>query len=108
MKLTIINEVGDDARTHAEQKPPAVEREPTTMLDFLDAVAATIAFSPAAQRRALARTIAAWNDDDYWWATGAQSPALLRDLVTEIDLATRPREGEKEALWAADRAADAA
>jgi hypothetical protein len=69
------------------------EQPITGMYELLDAVEAVIASADPAKRETLAKTIDAYCKDfpdEFFWATGAQSPALLYQLMMVIDSATRP------------------
>ena len=65
----------------------------TGMYELLDAVEAVIAASDPAKRETLAQTIDAYCEDfpdEFFWATGAQSPSLLHHLMMAIDWSSRP------------------
>jgi hypothetical protein len=107
MRLTIINEVGDDILHHVQRSGTDDRHDFTCLCDVVDAVGEAIADASPKARRALSRAIAAWSHDcpdEFGWALGPQAPVLLHNLLTEIDLACRPRDGEVEALRAADEA----
>ena len=61
--------------------------------ELFDAVEAVVKSADPAQRKALAQTIDAYADDfpdEFFWAIGAQSPALLNHMLSTIDAACRP------------------
>jgi hypothetical protein len=63
------------------------------MYEVLQALEATIASAEPAKREALAETLDAYHEDfpdEFHWAIGAQSPALLYHLMMSIDTACRP------------------
>ena len=65
----------------------------TDMYELLDAIESVVASSDPAKREALAKTIDAYCEDfpdEFFWATGAQSPVLLYHLMMAIDSASRP------------------
>ena len=65
----------------------------TDMYEFLDALTDVITSSDPAKRELLAEMIDGYaNDfpDDFFWAIGAQAPALLHDLMIAIDSSCRP------------------
>jgi hypothetical protein len=65
----------------------------TSMYEFLDALRDVITSSDPAKRELLAEMIDGYaNDfpDDFFWATGAQAPVLLHNLMIEIDSSCRP------------------
>ena len=66
------------------------------MIDALDAV---IKASTPEKRAALRNTIDAWSTgtlgDEFWWATSAQAPALLHNLMIAVDLAAYSDDEEK-------------
>jgi hypothetical protein len=71
---------------------------PTDLYDLLDAIEATLAAADPVKRDALAKTIDAYAEDypeEFWWATGAQAPALLHHLLRTIDAACRPEAQSK-------------
>ena len=74
--------------------------EPMTgMYELLEAIEATITGADPAKREALAATIDAYVEDfpdEYYWATGAQAPALLHHLMQTIDAACRPPSKSKQ------------
>lgn len=72
--------------------------EPTDMHSLVDALEAVIAAADPAKREALAATIDAYAEDcpdEFFWAIGAQAPALLYHLLTMIDAACRPESQSK-------------
>lgn len=69
------------------------DEAPTDMYGLLDAVEAVIKAADPARREALAEAIdgyAADFPDDFSWAVGPSSPALLHHLMVLIDSACRP------------------
>ena len=73
--------------------------EPITgMYELLDAIEAVIKAADPAKRETLATTIDAYAEDfpdEFFWATGAQSPSLLNHLMMVIDSASRPEAQSK-------------
>jgi hypothetical protein len=72
----------------------STDEEPVTgMYEFLDAVEHVIAASDPAKRKLLAETIDAYANDfpeEFFWATGAQAPVLLHNLILAVDWSCRP------------------
>ena len=69
------------------------EDEFVGMYEVLEAIEAVIRASDPAKRKVLAKVIDAYHDccpDEFHWATGAQSPALLHNLIIAIDSSCRP------------------
>jgi len=69
------------------------ETPPTGMFEVLDAVEAVLQAADPAKREALAKTNDAYAEDfpdEFYWAIGAQAPALLQHLLSTIDAACRP------------------
>jgi len=65
----------------------------TGMYEFLDALRDVITSSDPAKRELLAEMIDGYANnfpDDFFWATGAQAPVLLHNLMIEIDSSCRP------------------
>jgi hypothetical protein len=61
--------------------------EDTPMYDLLDAVSAAIVASTPERREAISAAIKRYAErrpQDFVWATGAQSPALLQRLLISI------------------------
>lgn len=72
--------------------------EVVTMYELLDALEQVITATDPAKRRTLADTINAYAKDypdDFFWATGAQSPTLLSNLMMIIDTASQPEAESK-------------
>jgi hypothetical protein len=69
------------------------------MYELLEAVEAVIRAADPAKREALAETIDAYAEgplaEEFFWATGAQSPVLLHHLISGIDAACRPESQSK-------------
>ena len=69
------------------------------MYDLLEAVEAVIRAADPAKREALADAIDAYAEgplaEEFFWATGAQSPVLLHHLMTMLDAACRPESQSK-------------
>ena len=69
------------------------------MYELLEAVEAVIRAADPAKREALAETIDAYAEgpfaEEFFWATGAQSPVLLHHLMSGIDAACRPESQSK-------------
>ena len=62
------------------------------MFELLDALQEAIEASTADRRMALAKTIDAYSEscpEEFYWATGPQSPVLLHHLIFAIDRACR-------------------
>jgi hypothetical protein len=73
-------------------------RDITCVHTLLEAIEAAIQSATPATRQALAETIDAYESDfpdDYYWATGVQSPRLLYDLFMTIDSACRTKVASK-------------
>ena len=69
------------------------EQPITGMYELLDAIEAVIGSSDPQKRATLAKTIDAYCEDfpeDFFWATSAQAPSLLYNLMMAIDSASRP------------------
>jgi hypothetical protein len=66
----------------------------TGMYELLDAAEAVVKAADPTKREALAETIDAYATgeffDEFFWARGPQSPALLHYLINAIDSACRP------------------
>jgi hypothetical protein len=63
------------------------------MYDVLDALEACLQAANPAKREALAMAIDGYArdfHDEFFWATGAQSPTLLHNLLMVIDAGCRP------------------
>jgi hypothetical protein len=74
-----------------------IDDNPTGMYELFDAIEAVIRSSDPAKRAALAETIDAFAEDfpdEFFWATGAQSPVFLHHMMSAIDIACREK-GEK-------------
>ena len=72
--------------------------EPTGMYELLDAIEAVVKAADPVKREALAQIIDAYADDfpdEFFWATGAQAPALLNHMLSTIDAACRPEKQSK-------------
>ena len=70
----------------------------TDMHSLIDALEAVIAAADPAKREALATAIDAYAEDcpdEFYWAIGAQAPALLYHLFMMIDAACRPESQSK-------------
>ena len=69
------------------------------MYEMLEAVEAVIRAADPAKREALADAIDAYAEgpfsEEFFWATGAQSPVLLHHLMSAIDAACRPESQSK-------------
>jgi hypothetical protein len=68
------------------------------MYEVLDALEAVIKAADPDKRNALAETIDAYAEhfpEDFFWATGPQSPALLGHLMMVVDSACRPEAQSK-------------
>jgi hypothetical protein len=69
------------------------------MYELLEAVEAIIRAADPAKREALADVIDAYAEgplaEEFFWATGAQSPLLLHHLMSAIDAACRPESQSK-------------
>jgi hypothetical protein len=67
--------------------------EITGMYELLDALEEALKSADLAKRRKLAQTIRAYESDlpdEFYWSVGAQSPALLHNLMSSIDATCRP------------------
>jgi hypothetical protein len=63
------------------------------MYELLDALEEALKSADLAKRRKLAEAIRAYEadlPDEFYWAVGAQSPALLHNLMSSIDASCRP------------------
>ena len=72
--------------------------EVVTMYELLEALEQVIKAADPVKRKALADTVDAYSEaysDDFFWATGAQSPTLLSNLMMSIDIASRPEAESK-------------
>ena len=72
--------------------------EPTGMYELLDAIEAVVKAADPVKRAVLARTIDAYSQDfpdEFFWAIGAQSPALLHTMLISIDSCCRPEKQSK-------------
>jgi hypothetical protein len=73
--------------------------EPITgMYEFLDALEAAIRSAEPTKREALAETLDDYSGDfpeEFYWAIGAQSPALLNHMMMTIDVSCRPESQTK-------------
>jgi hypothetical protein len=70
----------------------------TDLYDLIDALEAVITASDPEKREQLARIIDGYaddNPDDFFWATSAQSPTLLYQVLMTIDAACRPSSQSK-------------
>jgi hypothetical protein len=70
----------------------------TGVYELIEAIEAIIEAADPARREALARTIDAYAEDfpdEFFWATGAQAPMLLYQMLSSIDLACRPEAQSK-------------
>jgi hypothetical protein len=70
----------------------------TSMYDVLDALEQVLKASDPAKRQALAKAIDEYSEDfpdEFFWAVGAQSPALLHNLMMTIDASSRPEAQSK-------------
>jgi hypothetical protein len=68
------------------------------MYEVLDALEAVIYSADPIKRKDLAEIMDEYSEDfpdDFHWAVGAQSPALLSNLVMAIDIACRANEPPK-------------
>jgi hypothetical protein len=62
------------------------------MYDLLDAIEGVIKSADPTRRASLAQIIDAYSEsfpEDFFWAVGPQSPALLNHILTTIDAACR-------------------
>ena len=62
------------------------------MYELLDALEEALKSADLVKRRKLAETIGAYEKDlpdEFYWAVGAQSPALLHNLMSSIDATCR-------------------
>jgi hypothetical protein len=76
------------------------------MYEVLDALEAAIASADPTKREALAKAIDGYHEDfpeEFHWALGAQSPALLYHLLMSIDSACRPSSQSKKRLALVNR-----
>jgi hypothetical protein len=67
--------------------------EITGMYELLDALEEALKSADLGKRRKLAQTIRAYEadlPDEFYWSVGAQSPALLHNLMSSIDATCRP------------------
>jgi hypothetical protein len=74
------------------------DEEITGMYEVLDALEAVLKAADPEKRATLARTLDAYHEDfpeDFHWALGAQSPALLYHLLMAIEVGCRPETGSK-------------
>jgi hypothetical protein len=72
--------------------------EMTGMYELLDALREVIKAADPNKREKLAAVVDACADDfahDFFWATGAQSPTLLSNLLMTIDASCRPDQQSK-------------
>jgi hypothetical protein len=72
--------------------------EVTGMYEVLEAIEDALRTADPAQLTSLAETIDAYAKDfpeEFFWATGAQAPWLLANLVLTIDSACRPERASK-------------
>jgi len=70
----------------------------TGVYELIEAIEAIIEAADPARREALARTIDAYAEDfpdEFFWATSAQAPMLLYQMLLSIDLACRPEAQSK-------------
>ena len=68
------------------------QEEVTGHFEVLDAIEATIRAAPKEQRDEMARVLDAYSEDfpeEFFWAVGAQAPALLHYLLSILDRACR-------------------
>ena len=68
-----------------------------SMYELLDALKAVIKSADPEKQRELVKTIDGYAEhfpDDFFWATSAQSPTLLYNLMMVIDSASRPDESK--------------
>jgi hypothetical protein len=68
------------------------------MYELLDAIEAVVKAADPVKREALAQTIDSYSEDfpdEFFWATGPQSPALLNHMLSAIDAACRPEKQSK-------------
>jgi hypothetical protein len=74
------------------------EDNPAGMYEFLDALEEVIKAADPSRRKHLAQTIDDYSQDfpeEFFWATGAQSPMLLHTLMMAIDVSCRPEAQSK-------------
>jgi hypothetical protein len=72
--------------------------EMTGIYELLDALREVIKAADPNKREKLAAVLDAYADDfahDFFWATGAQSPTLLSNLLMTIDASCRPDQQSK-------------
>jgi hypothetical protein len=65
----------------------------TGMFEVLDALESALKSAEPEKLEHLAKTLDAYSNDfpdEFFWAVGAQAPSLLAQLVTAIDMASRP------------------
>lgn len=89
---TVINHRPHGHSNTKDLKMTIQSREPTCIHCVLDAIQAVIQSADPATREALAATIDSYSEDfpeDFFWATGMQSPRMLYDLLMTIDGACR-------------------
>jgi hypothetical protein len=61
-------------------------------MDLLEAIAGVISAADPQQRKLLAETFDRFVDDnpeDFAWMIGPQAPSCLKEIITEIDIATQ-------------------
>ena len=65
-----------------------------TMYDLLEALEEAIKSADPSKRKKLGETLDAYSKDcpdDFFWAISAQSPSLLHNLMTAIDICSHSR-----------------
>ena len=70
----------------------------TGMYELLDAIEAVVKAADPVKRAGLAHTIDAYSEDfpeEFFWAIGPQSPALLHNMLMAIDACCRPEQQSK-------------
>jgi hypothetical protein len=76
-----------------------LEDSPVSMYEVLEALEAALRSAEPAKREALAQTIDAYCEDfpdEFFWATGVQSPLLLHHLIMAVDVGCRPESKVKQ------------
>ena len=71
----------------------------TGMYEVLAALKAVISSAAPDKRDALAQAMDGYAEhfpEEFFWATGGQSPLLLHHLMTEIDVSCRPDDTESK------------
>jgi hypothetical protein len=74
------------------------EGDITTLFDVLEVLEGVLKHCDPDKRKALADKLDAYQEDfpdDFYWAVGVQSPAMLHHLMMTIDMACRENGGTK-------------